>query len=212
MKVLHINAKSGIDICLDEPALKKLPKKIGLLATIQHLHKLEDVRKQLESCGKKAVTGGQVLGCDASNAKKIEDDVDAFLFIGSGEFHPIKIAMEAKKPVYTWNPFEKTFSQADKKEIEKYEKKKKGALIRFLSSNKVGILLSTKPGQMNMNKALALAERKDKEYYTFAFDTLNMSDLENFPFIECWVNTACPRIADEKTNIINICDIPNVSE
>ena len=50
-------------------------------------------------------------------------------------------------------------------------------------------------------------KKKDKNYFIFAFDTLNISDLENFPFIDCWVNTACPRIADERKNMINISDI-----
>ena len=67
--------------------------------------------------------------------------------------------------------------------------------------------MSTKHGQSRIEKALELAKKKDKEYYIFAFDTLNLSDLENFPFIQCWVNTACPRISEDKGNIVNIEEI-----
>ena len=31
----------------------------------------------------------------------------------------------------------------------------------------------------------------------FAFDTLDFNQIENFPFVQCWVNTACSRILDD---------------
>ena len=211
MKVIHIHAKSPVDIKLDASELKQLPEKIGLTTTIQHLHKIEEVKEQLTENNKQAITGGQVLGCDALNAEKIKDKIDAFLFIGSGEFHPIKIALETKKPVFKYNPFTKSLTKINEKDIETYEKKNKASLTKFLSSDKIGILVSTKQGQNHMDKAKILANNskgyKNKEFYIFAFDTLNTLELENFPFIECWVNTACPRIADGKPNIINISDI-----
>jgi len=58
-----------------------------------------------------------------------------------------------------------------------------------------------------MQLPIEFSKRKDKKYYLFAFDTLQANELENFPFIDCWVNTACSRIADEKSNIVNIDDI-----
>ena len=39
------------------------------------------------------------------------------------------------------------------------------------------------------------------------FNTLNIEELENFPDIDCWINTACPRI--EGKNIINMDVVPN---
>jgi len=96
---------------------------------------------------------------------------------------------------------------------------KKVNLMKYLHAKTVGILVSTKPGQsgnkinipdVKMKSVLELINRKDKECYIFAFDTLDPSDLENFPFIECWVNTACPRITDEKKGIINLADMGEV--
>jgi len=203
MKILHIHAKAVIDIRLPDKELKKLPKKIGLVTTIQHLDKISDIQKQLPD----AVLGGQILGCDTKSAEKISSKVDAFLFIGSGVFHPLAVALKTKKPVFCWNPFVKELRTVDKKEIEAYEKKKKVSLTKFLSSDRVGILVCVKPGQYHLDKALKLKEKGDKDYYLFQFDTLNIAELENFNFIQCWVNTACPRIADEKANIINIDDI-----
>ena len=204
MKIMHIHAKSTADVKLSESAINALPARLGVVTTIQHLHKLDEVIAQL----KEAVKGGQVLGCNVDSAKQIADKVDAFLFIGSGEFHPVAVALETEKKVFKWNPNTKQLSVVNDEEVEKYKKRRKGALARFLSSNKIGILVSTKHGQSRIDEALKLAAKKDKEYHVFAFDTLNVSDLENFPFIECWVNTACPRIADEKSSIINISELP----
>lgn len=212
MKVLNLHAKATVEIKLPEDKIKELPQEIGLVTTIQHLDLLDTVAAQLTN----SVKGGQVLGCDTNSAEKINNQVEAFLFIGSGQFHPIAIALKTKKPVFCWNPFTKELKKIDENEIKRYEQKKKASLTKFLSSNKIGILVSTKPGQNNMKKALELKEKNDKlqqedsqkkEYYIFQFDTLNPSELENFPFIECWVNTACPRIADEKVSIVNISDL-----
>jgi diphthamide biosynthesis enzyme Dph1/Dph2-like protein len=70
------------------------------------------------------------------------------------------------------------------RKLRSNKQKEKAALVKFISAKKIGILVSTKHGQSRIEKALELAKKKDKEYYIFAFDTLNLSDLENFPFIE----------------------------
>lgn len=204
MKILFIDAKSDADIKIPKEQLAKLPKKIGIATTIQHLHKIKDVQKQIPG----SIIAGQVLGCSAEAAESVKSKVDAFLYIGSGEFHPLEIAYETKKEVFCFNPSSKKLSKISRADVEKHEARKRTSLIKFLSADKVGILVSTKPGQNRMNDAEKLSKRKDKEYFLFAFDTLNELDLENFPFIQCWVNTACPRIADKKPNIINIDDIP----
>ena len=72
MKTLFIEARSKINIKLPNSAYSKLPHNIALLTTIQHIHKIRDVKKQLEKNGKKVflIKGkhskykGQILGCD----------------------------------------------------------------------------------------------------------------------------------------------------
>ena len=148
MKTLFIHAKSNEAVLpAVEKAVKLLPKKIGIVTTIQHRHKLKEVKKLLEKKGKKVFTAGIVLGCDVSNAKKIEKKVDAFLYIGTGEFHPLGIALETKKPVFAANPSSKNVSKIKKSDIEKIKKKTKGTYLKFLTAKKIGILVSTKPGQ-----------------------------------------------------------------
>ncbi|MBU4283524.1 MAG: diphthamide synthesis protein, partial [Nanoarchaeota archaeon] len=88
-----------------------------------------------------------------------------------------------------------------------------GALIKFLSSKEIGVILTTKPGQEQLKEAFELKNKfKDKNFYFLIFDTIDFNQLENFPFIECFVNTACPRIAlDDSIKIgkaiINLEDI-----
>ena len=68
----------------------------------------------------------------------------------------------------------------------------------------IGIIVSTKPGQERLKKAFDLKKRiKDKNCYIFAADTINPAEFDNFNFIECWINTACPRFADDKKGVIN---------
>ena len=200
MKTLFIEAKYTGKISLTNEAVSHIPNRIGLLTTVQFAFQIEDIKSQL--IGKKVIVPkgkqkhyAQVLGCDVSASEAIKDKVDAFLYIGSGEFHPLGIALKTGKTVFCFNPLTSEFSEINQKDVENHKKRKKGALIRLISSKSVGILVSTKPGQANLKKAIELKEKlTDKDCYIFAFDTLNIPELENFNFIDCWINTACPRI------------------
>ncbi|MEA3378017.1 MAG: diphthamide synthesis protein [Nanoarchaeota archaeon] len=207
MEILHIDAKSNVDI---NNIVKKIKfkGKLGLLTTIQLVHKLKDIKEKLPN----SIIGGQVMGCDVSLAKKIQNKVDGFLYIGSGEFHPLQIALETGKEVLWANPYTNQISKISKNEIEKRKKRIKGAYLKYLHAEKIGILVSTKNGQNQLKKAMAFKKKANKETYIFLFNTLNFNELENFPEIDCWINTACLRIALEdydKFNkpIINLRDI-----
>lgn len=206
MEIMHILAKSSIDVMpIVKKAVKKLPKTIGLVTTIQHKHQLKEIKRYLEKNKKKAIIAGQILGCNADAAKKIMKKVDAFLYIGSGEFHPLEAALETDKRVIIANPLSETVTEIKQKDIEDYRKRERGALIRFLSSDKIGILVSLKSGQNKLDEALELKKRledKGKKAYIFVADMINLDECENFPFIESWINTACPRI--EGKHVINL--------
>ncbi len=78
--------------------------------------------------------------------------------------------------------------------------------MRFLNAEKVGILISTKPGQENLKKALSLRTKlKDKKSYLFINNNIDLKEFENFG-IDSWVNTACPRL-DFDSSVINIDDL-----
>jgi diphthamide synthase subunit DPH2 len=46
----------------------------------------------------------------------------------------------------------------------------------------------------------------DKKFYYFICDTLDFSELENFNFIECWLNTMCPRVIED-ISVLNVEDL-----
>lgn len=203
MKTLFVHARSTIDVVIPESVKKKLPKRVGIVASIQVAHRIPDIVKQIPG----AVEGGQVLGCNAAMAGRIASKVDGYLFVGSGIFHPINVALDTKKPVWTYNPHTKEFKQLDTKEIESYQKSRKGAVLKFLNAKRVGLIVSTKIGQKNLQRALQLKKKGDKEYYVFVCDTLDFRWMEDFNFIDCWVNTACPRMDDQRAGIVSINDL-----
>jgi 2-(3-amino-3-carboxypropyl)histidine synthase len=179
---------------------------IGLATTVQHVHQFEEMKAFLESNGKKvfaeagekALERGQVLGCDASAITKVEDKVDAVLFIGSGIFHPL--AIDIDKPVFVFNPYDKSVKDVNE-DVEKLRKRRKGAIAKALTSKSFGILLSTKPGQFNMVHAKWAKEELQKRGFKAAILVSNELDpmsVNNYMDFEVYVNTACPRLADDQ--------------
>ncbi len=208
MKTLFIYAKTDIDIKL---VLKKIKfnGRLGVITSVQFIEQLKSFCKE----NSKFIFGGQVLGCNVNNALKIKDQVDGFLFVGSGDFHPLGALYKIGKPVYVANPYTNQIKVLDTKEFEDYEKRKKGMLKKYLMAKKVGILVSVKPGQFHPRQYLDLRQKMefitklrnkmiDKESYIFIGDNFDLNELENFRDIEVWVNTACPRI--EWKNLLNM--------
>ena len=206
MKTQFIYAKSSIGKVEFDTA--GLPSKIGIVTTIQLLHEMKKVVDYLWKKEIKAVVAGQVLGCDAGVAEGIKEDVDAFLYVGTGEFHPIGVALKTGKPVFVLNPDSMKLRKINDDEIEAIRKKKKAMLSKFHNSTVIGVLLTTKKGQSTVQGGMAKAqeiEKKypDKKFYYFLCDTLDFSELENFNFIECWLNTMCPRVMED-INVLNV--------
>jgi len=197
MKTLFIHAESNLDI-IKVIKKVKVKEKLGLVTTIQHLHQLKKAKKLLPN----SIIIGNILGCNFEKAKNAK--VNSFLFIGSGKFHPLELALRTNKRVYIANPYNNSISQIKKEEIQKRKQKIKGQQLRFLNARKMGVLVSTKPGQYNLKQALKL--KKKYNAYLFLFNTLKETELENFPQIDSWINTACPRI--EYNKIINVNDLP----
>ena len=207
MRTLFIQARSTVKIEIDDDTLRKLPKRLAVVSTVQHLAAVDPVKQRLKELGKQVLNlkgshsklVNQVLGCTAFSEDQVKD-LDAVLYIGSGKFHPKALALRTGKPIHIYNPLTKSYSILEEEEVERLRKKERGATVVFLSSTHIGILFTTKPGQWPMQftlKRMDELERKypDKEFYLFIDDTFDLSRLENFPFIECFVNTACPNIA-----------------
>ena len=177
-------------------------EKIGLVSTVQFLDSLKPAKDFLERKGKKVKIGkgkinaGQVLGCDVTTAKAIQDEVDSFLFIGSGKFHPLGVAMATIKPVFVLDIEKNEIYELDK---SKFEKQKYAAIALAKDAKKFGLLVSVKPGQMNLELAKKLKkglESKGKKAYILIFNEIKPEKLLGLE-LDCYINTTCPRIAIE---------------
>ncbi len=213
MKVLFVEAKASVDVL---PAIKanlkalRAYKKIGLATTVQFIEQLPTIKKFLEKSGidvsiakprLHAVKAGQLLGCDPTAALDISG-ADAILYIGTGEFHPGPVEIGSKVPVLKLNPFTKKITEVTAAEIRRHKLKNLARIENFKSAKRIGILITTKLGQSEMQgnvlEIKKKLEGKGKEVFLFLGDTFNYRDLENFPDIDAWVNTACPRITDDQ--------------
>jgi diphthamide biosynthesis enzyme Dph1/Dph2-like protein len=200
MKTLFIptKIKSKINKTKILEISKKLPKNIAINYSIQY-SKIAEQIKEILSEKHNILNFIQVLGCSRPIFSK---ETKAILLISSGRFHAISLAKESKLPVYILenNKLEKISQQG----IELLEKKQKVSYMKFLHADKIGILISTKPGQENLGKAINLKKKiKNKKSYIFLSNQININEFENFPDIQSWVNTACPRL-DFDSSIINI--------
>ena len=195
-------------------------KSVALFASVQFTN-LNDFIKQIKKLGIKVNTTKakrtnekiQVLGCDCYEDSFQEDIIknsDAILYIGDGLFHPkalllSQIKSKNFKPIIIFDPIANKIKEINKKDIEKQIQKKKRNLKMFINSRTIGILVTIKPGQQYFNSAKNLKEKlhqENKKAYIFIDNNINITQLENYPFIQCWVNTACPRIGTD--DIVNI--------
>jgi 2-(3-amino-3-carboxypropyl)histidine synthase len=198
-----------IDADIKKTDFSRIPeKKIGVITTIQHMEMMKDIKKMLRDSGKNPVVAGQVLGCWNENAKKIEKDVDAFLFVGSGEFHPTGLRA---KNIYVLDLEKHEIRKIDRTGLEKI---RYANIFRAKSAKSFGILVSTKPGQFdikNAENAKKLLERKGKKAFILIMDNINSQILEGID-VDAFINTACPRIAEDKfaKPIINHTDLEEV--
>jgi 2-(3-amino-3-carboxypropyl)histidine synthase len=210
-KVYFIETRSDVDVKavvkLAVPELKG--QKIGLITTVQHVHKLKDASLVLKEHGKDCVicTGdskiaypGQVLGCNFSAARN--EDCDEYLYIGSGQFHPLGVSLATKKHVLIADPFVNELREADSSKVLR---QRSAVIAKSLDAESFGIVVSSKPGQERMKLAEELkkmAKKHGKDAYILTMDLVTPDQLLQFK-MDAFVNTACPRIAVDEVGRFN---------
>ncbi len=201
MKTLFIPAYSKLKVNKSEISKLKLPKNIALLYSIQYEQQAEEIKKILQP--KYNITAfSQVLGC---SKPKLPRTTKAILLIGDGRFHAVSLALETNLPTYIYN---RALTRIPEKEIKQMNQRKKATYVNYLNSDKIGILVSTKPGQQNLASARAFKKTlKNKTPYILIGNNLNTKEFENFPDIQSWVNTACPRLTFDSSGIVNLSEI-----
>ncbi len=209
---------------------------VALFSSIQFVPHMEDIMEQLQEKypDKEFITSNptranlqyQVLGCNVySDNFKFKDDIqpECYLYVGDGIFHPQAIVLSQKEndnlvPVVRFNPKNDSIKIFTEEDIKGILRKYRAGLLRFLDSENIGIYVTTKVGQEQYEFSKKIKEIfPKKNFYFFASETLNMQSMEDFPFVDLWINTACPRIALEDNaefnlKMINIDDAMRVQE
>ncbi len=236
MKLLCIDAKYTGKVELGKDVFAHLEKNnyhtIALFASVQFVQHLPSVQKQLTkyqttiSRASRTHVEGQLLGCDVyENTLNLTGDVDCFLYIGDGFFHPKALLFAQKekkkedfKEVLMFDPIGKTFRVFTHKDNHKVMGKLKANLSTLLRAENIGFIATIKPGQSFVHLSQKLQEKyPEKKVYTFVTDNIAESVLESFPFIEVWINSACPRLgfddaAEIQKPIVNIVDALGAEE
>ncbi len=204
--VLYIEAFFDADI--SEPMkryMDQFPQRVGLLATVQYISCLEQAKRILEENGKKAVIAkgdertcypGQVLGCDCSSAENAAGDVDMFLFIGEGDFHPLAAAFGVGKEIRVLNPVTGELRSVDDVR-DRILRKRFAAIERAKDAQSFLVIVCSKIGQRRdavaddiIKKIRAAGKRAYKAY----MNELSPQNLMAYR-VDAYVSTACPRLA-----------------
>ena len=179
-------------------ALPHLKEKIvGLVTTVQHVHlipgmeaflreKGNDVR--VADGGTRAPNRGQVLGCSFAAARATK--APEILFVGTGVFHPIGIALSTGARVVALDPLT---GIAQEVSGDALLRRRFAVIEKARGAETIGIIVSSKCGQ----ERLALAERLSvlsPKAVIVTMREVSPDELLNLGFA-CYVNTACPRLA-----------------
>lgn len=210
MPIYFVNALSSIDV---KPIIRSAcdffeGKKIGIVTTAQHIHKLHDAIEILSSQGfspiilsgdERIAEKGQILGCNFSAAKSSIHSIDSYLFIGSGMFHSLGLLLSTEKPVIIADPYENKIKKEELIALkERILRQRFAAITIAKSAKKYGILICSKMGQQRIRLAERIKktlDALDKESISLVFDSIDPVALQNYPEIDCYISTACPRIA-----------------
>ncbi|KPV64573.1 MAG: 2-(3-amino-3-carboxypropyl)histidine synthase [Candidatus Bathyarchaeota archaeon BA2] len=205
---IYIEARAKISVkgaVKEAIPLLKHWSSIGLVTTVQHVHTLNEARELLIEAGKTVSIGdagqakyaGQVTGCDYSNARSISKEVDAFLFIGGGRFHAVGVALATAKPTIIADPYEKR-AYPIRDEVQRILKQRWASISEAKKAEKFGVLIGLKSGQKKVEEAMEAKEKlekKGKKTTLLALREITPETLMQFPPIDAFVNTACPRVS-----------------
>ncbi len=205
MKIMYIESKlKNLKSELIEQEIKKLPKNLVLAYSIQYKELAEQIKKQLEK-NKIKIKIQQVLGCSRiNNSSNLP-----ILFIGSGRFHALNLYLQSSNIYVLEN---NKIIKVPEQEINSLIIKRKSSLLKFLNADNLGILVSAKPGQENLNQALELRQKlikKGKKAWIFISNNIDINQFENFN-INSWINTACPGLSYDNPHIINSSELPEM--
>jgi 2-(3-amino-3-carboxypropyl)histidine synthase len=188
----------------------QVPRRLGLVASVQHLDLVPPLSAAIQRTGREVRIGSgdrrlayssQALGCNYTGAESVAAEVDAFVFLGTGRFHPIGLAFAVDRPVWSLDPLQAELEPP----IDRAGLIRKRQLVvaSVRDARRWGILVSSFAGQDRTPTALALQQRAvahGRDAELLLFGRLDPADLEGRA-LDAYVNTACPRIALDDSDL-----------
>jgi len=176
--------------------LQQIEGRIALCTTVQYLPYLKKIKEKM---GDKVVIGrgvlatekGQVLGCDPG-ACNVEADVN--VIITDGIFHGVLARMQTGRKTYILTPAGKLIDVEP--HAEKYLRQRETAKMLARSAKRVGVVISTKKGQMYADVAEKTAEiirNAGVDADLLVCDYFYPEYVEGMPY-DAYVFTGCPRV------------------
>ncbi len=159
---------------------------------------------------------GQILGCNFSAARAIPDNErnanpsnernanpsdgknanpdTGLIFIGTGNFHPLGLALSTGLPVIAADPATGELRIVN---TERFLRQRHGAIAAARGAGSFAVLVSTKAGQHRERLAEHLVELLRKSGKTTCVITMDHIDPGALRYLpaDVLVNTACPRIS-----------------
>ena len=175
------------------------------MATIQYVGCIPSAVEAISESGRIAVVGegdariaypGQVLGCNVSTAESVSEEVDGYLFLGEGDFHPLAASFSCDKPVLVLNPISGEARTLDEKR-DRMLRVRFAAIERARQAASFLVLVCSKEGQTRKAEAEAIASEiraAGKKAHVAVMEEINPTAL--LPYnVDAYVCTGCPRIA-----------------
>ena len=182
------------DISILEKALPLLKEKtVGLVTTVQHAPLIPAMETYLFSHGHES--GSQMVpdvprsgaGARVQFCSGKIDRGSEILFVGTGLFHPIGIALVTKARVIALDPLTGTAQEVS---ADALLRRRFAIMEKARGAQHIGIIVSTKSGQQRRALAERLAALSPGAVIV-TMREVNPDELLNLGF-DCYVNTACP--------------------
>ncbi len=185
-------------------ALPSLHSPVVLCTTSQHLPKLPTMIRILEGAGLEVRTAaggrgceaGQVLGCHYGAVRNIAAGAASVLFVGSGEFHPLGLALATDLPLVVADPYTNEVRTVATTR-DRILRQRSAAIAKAAQATHWGVIVGTKSGQIRTAQGVRCREQlrtAGHQVELLAVATLSPELLLGFPQ-QAFVSVSCPRIA-----------------
>jgi 2-(3-amino-3-carboxypropyl)histidine synthase len=202
IKVLYVFVDIAIDTrhVIDTLRLNFKPgTTIALVATVQFIASLHQIKKELESDytlivpQAKPLSSGEILGCTSPIVS-----AQLVIYIGDGRFHLESIMIHNPDlKAYRYDPYSKKFT-VEGYDHDEMKNIRHGEIKKATNARHWGLILGTLGRQGSPKVYAHLQSRLDAlgiPYTLVLMSEIFPSKLAQFKQIDAWVQTSCPRLS-----------------